>query len=165
MGNENDRSSRDPANIIHESKALGVSFGHIGYIEASTEKNNEGKNEFYGNIGANVSVCTPTPIYKEYGKTFEISLGKDGFETSTNYCKSTGISLGGKVYLEKTKYVNEKDVENYNNRVDDYNSIKENKIYKSNRCIREEVNHDYNDCIHPHDYNKEFGIPRNKKNK
>ena len=163
MGNENDRSSRDPANIIHESKALGVSFGHVGYIEVSTEKNKEGKNEFYGNIGANVSVCTPTPIYKEYGKTFEISLGKDGFETSTNYCKSTGISLCGSAYLEKTKYVNEKDVENYNNRVDDYNSIKENKIYKSNRCIREEVNHDYNDCIHPHDYNKEFGIPRNKK--
>ena len=83
MGNENDRSSRDPANIIHESKALGVSFGHFGYIEASTEKNNEGKNEFFSNIGANVSVCTPTPIYKEYEKF--LKLGKDGFETSTNY--------------------------------------------------------------------------------
>lgn len=163
--NDYDSSRRrdDPANIVHESKAVGVSFAHFGYAEVSTEKNDKGEREYSGNVGANISLCTPTPLYFEHGVSKEASLGKDGFETSTNYCKSKGLSIGP-VYVENTKYVNQKDVEKYNKRVDDYNKIKESDMYKKSRYIREEVNHDYNDCIHPHDYNSEFGIPR-KKNK
>ena len=170
MGNNSDDSydrSKDPAGIKHESYSAGISSGlgiFSGNIEASVEKGDKGKWEGSLNAGANASLSTPTSIYYEKGVSKEISFGKGGVETSTNYYKSIGGTVGIKnvlgAYIEKTTYVNKDDVDKYNERVKDYGELKEHPIYKKNRAIREDINHDYNDCIHPYDYNKEFGIPK-----
>lgn len=168
MGNSDyDSYDRDPAGIKHESYSAGISSGlsiFSGYAEGSIEKNDKGKYEPSLNAGAGVSLSTPTSIYYEKGMNKEISIGSGGVEKSTNYYKSVGGCVGIKnglsAYIEKTTYVNKDDVDKYNERVKDYGELKEHSIYKSNRCIREDINHDYNDCIHPHDYNKEFGIPK-----
>ena len=60
--------------------------------------------------------------------------------------------------------MNKDDLDKYNLRVKDYGELKEHPIYKQNRAIREEINHDYNDCIHPYDYNKEFRVNQSKDN-
>ena len=158
-------NSNDPANIIHKSYSAGLSVGPF-YIEGSVENGNGGNLEPSLNAGANLSLSTPTTIYYEAGKGREISYGKGGLESSTNYFNSFGAALGIKklgLYIEKTSYVNKDDVDKYNERVEDYKEIKEHPIYKSNRAIREQINHDYNDCIYPHDYNAEFFIPKKTK--
>lgn len=170
MGNNSDNSydrSKDPAWIKHESYSAGISSGlccFSGYAEASVEKGDKGKWEGSFNTGANASLSTPTPIYYEKGVNKEISFSKDGVETSTNYFKSKGVTKGIKnvlsPYVEKTTYVKKDDVDKYNERVKDYGELKEHPIYKKNRAIREDINHDYSDCIHPYDYNKEFDIPK-----
>ena len=170
MGNNSDNSydrSEDPAGIKHTCYSAGISSGlcnFSGYAEASVEKDDEGKWEGSLNTGANASLSTPTPIYYENGVNKEISFSKDGVETSTNYFKSKGVTKGIKnvlsPYVEKTTYVKKDDVDKYNERVKDYGELKEHPIYKKNRAIREDINHDYSDCIHPYDYNKEFDIPK-----
>ena len=152
MSNESyDSNDRDPAGIKHVSYGAGISLGvsvFSGYTEASIETNDKGKFEPSLNVGMNK----------------EISIGSEGVEKSTNYYNSIGGAVGIKnvlsVYAEKTTYVNKDDVDKYNERVKDYEKLKEHPIYKSNRAIREDILHDYNDCIHPHDYNKEFNIPK-----
>ena len=173
MGNNNDYDySNDPARIKHVSYSAGISAGSeflSGYIEGSVEKGDKGNLEPSLNTGVNASISTPTPIYYEQGANKEISIGSGGFEKSTNYYKSQGCSYGIKnilsAYAEKTTYVNKEDVDKYNARVEEYRELKEHPIYKSNRAIREEINHDYHDCIHPYDYNKEFNIPKETKKK
>ena len=168
MSNESyDSNDRDPAGIKHVSYGAGISLGvsvFSGYTEASIETNDKGKFEPSLNVGMNISKSTPTPIYYEEGMNKEISIGSEGVEKSTNYYNSIGGAVGIKnvlsVYAEKTTYVNKDDVDKYNERVKDYEKLKEHPIYKSNRAIREDILHDYNDCIHPHDYNKEFNIPK-----
>lgn len=169
MGSDNSYDhSDDPAGIKHESYSAGISSGLCcisGYMEASVEKDDKGKLETSFNVGGNAaSLCIPTPIYYEKGVNKEISFSSGEVEKSTNYYKSIGGSLGIKNvisgYAEKTTYVNKDDVDKYNERVKDYGELKEHPIYKSNRYIREKINHDYSDCIHPYDYNKEFNIPK-----
>ena len=167
MGNNGDDiydRSRDPAGIKHESYSAGISKGFgpfSGYGEVSVE---EGEPSL--NTGVNISSSKGWPIYHEEGVNEEISFSKDGVETSTNYFHSKGVAVDFKknsVYAEKTTYVNKNDVDRYNERVKEYEKLQEHPMYKNSRAEREYVNHEYNDCIHPYDYNKEFNIPKQTK--
>ena len=166
MGNNSSDSydrSHDPAKIKHESYSVGISKGPT-YIEGSIEKGEKGKLEPSINAGVNASLSASTPthksFYREKGVNKEISIGFGGVEKSTNYYKSSGVSIpikyGADAYIEKTTYVKKDDLDKYNQRVKDYGEIKENKIYKHNKSVRDEVNYEYSDCIHPYDYKKDL---------
>ena len=165
MGNQNnDIYGRpdDPARIKHERYNAGISCGKK-YLEASVEQGKNGNIEPSLNAGLKSSSSKTKPFYSEQGTNEEISLSKEGFKKSKNYYKSDGLSRdlkkGFNAYVDRKIYVNKDDVDRYNTRVKDFEEIKKHPTYKMNRCIRQDIMHDYSDCIHPHDYNKEFNIP------
>ena len=156
--------NNDPAHIVHESYSIGASIGPT-YLEGSVEKNKDDI-DYSANAGLNISSSTPGKVYYEKGYNTEYSLSKDGLEKSNSYFKSEGISLGSKkccsFYVEKTRYVDPNDVKEYNKKAQEFKEIEASSLYHHNRAIREEVNHEYSDVLHPYDYNSEFGIPKNE---